>query len=193
MHSPQISAAVSLTTRSPSLKPRTARPSLRDRAAELVAEHDRHVHRPGVRVPRLVHVGAADRHRADRAAARRRRRSPGRRPRAARRRQARARSERRRTFSWQQSGVPGARRARAGVEVYRMDVVGRSSAARGTDSSPPDGTPRRRSRAARRARRAARRATGTRSPGGSTGRRPPAPGIDTARTTASISSSGLSP
>ena len=41
-------------------------PDPRDRAAELVAEHDRDVHRPGMCVPRLVHVRAADRHRADR-------------------------------------------------------------------------------------------------------------------------------
>ena len=34
-------------------------------AAELVAERDRNVHRPRVRAVRLVHVGAADRHRAD--------------------------------------------------------------------------------------------------------------------------------
>ena len=57
-------AAVSLTTRSPSRKPRTPR-RLRDGAAELVAEDHRHVHRPRVRVARLVHVRAAHRYRAD--------------------------------------------------------------------------------------------------------------------------------
>ena len=128
----------------------------RDRAAELVAEHDRNVHGPGVCVPRLMDVRSADGHRAHR--------------------QQRlvvcdvrdgdlaqldgtrlaARSERRRTFSWQQSGVPGARRARAGVEVYRMDVVADPLEHGEQIPSPRDGTPRRRSRAAHRQRPAAR-------------------------------------
>jgi len=40
-------------------------PRLRDGAGELVAENHRHVDGPGVRVVRLMHVGAADRYGAD--------------------------------------------------------------------------------------------------------------------------------
>ena len=40
-------------------------PEARHRAAELVAEHHRHLDRPGLGVARLVHVRAADRHRPD--------------------------------------------------------------------------------------------------------------------------------
>ena len=48
----------------PFTKPAHPRSDLGDRAAELVPEHDRDVHRPRMRVVRLVNVRAADRYSA---------------------------------------------------------------------------------------------------------------------------------
>ena len=107
-------------------------------------------------VPRLMDVRAADGHRADRQQAPRRLRCRGRRSRAARRRRARARSERRADIFM--AAIRGPRRAscaRWGGSLPH-GRRGRSSGARGTDSNPRDGTPRRRSRAAHRQRPAAR-------------------------------------
>ena len=47
-------------------KPAHGPARLRDGSAELVAEHHRNVDAPGMRVVRLMHVGAAHRHRPDR-------------------------------------------------------------------------------------------------------------------------------